>query len=66
MSPLHSRGAPNKETQSEVKMYTEGNNDAPSISNYGSLVRPDAQTVALCAHCAKCAPQHGYIPKKGA
>ena len=25
---------------------------APSISKYGSLVRPDAQIVALHAHCA--------------
>ena len=25
---------------------------APSISKYGSLVRPDAQIVALRAHCA--------------
>ena len=30
--------------------------DAPSIPKYGSLVRPDAQMVALRAHCAKCAP----------
>ena len=28
---------------------------APSISKYGSLVRPDAQIVALCAHCARSA-----------
>ena len=27
-------------------------NDAPSITKYGSLVRPDAQIVAPCAHCA--------------
>ena len=25
---------------------------APSITKYGSLVRPDAQIVALRAHCA--------------
>ena len=30
------------------------NNDAPSITKYGSLVRPNAQIVALSAHCAKC------------
>ena len=29
---------------------------APGISKYGSLVRSDAQIVALRAHCAKCAP----------
>ena len=28
-----------KGTQSEVKTYTRGNNDAPSISKYGSLVQ---------------------------
>ena len=32
------------------------NNDAPSITKHGSLVRPHAQIVALRAHCAKCAP----------
>ena len=42
--------------QSKVKTYTEGNNDAPGISNYGSLVQPDAEIVALCAHCTTCAP----------
>ena len=35
-SPLHSRGSPTKGTKSEVKTYTRGNNDAPSISKYGS------------------------------
>ena len=28
---------------------------APSISKYGSLVRPHAQIVALCVHCARTA-----------
>ena len=28
---------------------------APSISKYGSLVRPDAQIVALRAHCTRSA-----------
>ena len=28
---------------------------APSITKYGSLVRPDAQIVALRAHCARTA-----------
>ena len=28
---------------------------APSISKYGSLVRPDARLVALCARCARTA-----------
>ena len=55
-SPLRSRRSPNKGTQSEVKTYARGNNDAPSVSKYGSLVRPNAQIVALCAHCAKCGP----------
>ena len=36
-----------------IKTYARGNHDAPSISKYGSLVRPDAQIVALCAHCAE-------------
>ena len=30
---------------------------APSISKYGSLLRPDAQIVALRAHCARGAPK---------
>ena len=30
-----------------AKCYARGNNDAPSISKYGSLVWPDAQIVAL-------------------
>ena len=40
-SPLHSRGSPTKGTKSDLKTYTRGNNDAPSISKYGSLVRAD-------------------------
>ena len=47
MSPLHSQGSPTKGTKSEVKPYARGHNDAPSISEYGSLVQPDAQIVAL-------------------
>ena len=39
-----------------IKTYARGNNDAPSVTKYGSLVRLDAQIVALCAHCAKGAP----------
>ena len=39
-SPLHSRGSPTKETKSEVKTYTRGHHDAPSISKCGSLVQP--------------------------
>ena len=39
-----------------IKTYAGGNNDAPGISKYGSLVRPDAQIVALRTRCAKCAP----------
>ena len=34
-------------TKSEGKTYARGNNDAPSISKYGSLVQLDAQIVAL-------------------
>ena len=55
-SPLHSRGSPNNGGQNQkskpplgVTMMPLG---APSISKYGSLVRPDAQIVALRAHCA--------------
>ena len=46
MLPMRSRGSPNKGTKSEAKTYAGGNNDAPSISKYGSLVRADAQIVA--------------------
>ena len=56
-STLHSRGSPNKGGQNQkskaplgVTMMPLG---APSISKYGSLVRPDAQIVALRAHCAR-------------
>ena len=34
-------------TKSDLKTYARGNNDAPSISKYGSLVRADAQIAAL-------------------
>ena len=34
-SPLHSRGSPTKGTKSYLKTYARGNNDAPSISQYG-------------------------------
>ena len=44
---LQSRGSPTKGTKSEVKTYARGNNDAPSISKYGSLVRAYTQIVAL-------------------
>ena len=51
MSPLHSQGSPNKGGQNQkskpplgITMMPLG---APSISNYGSLVPPDAQIVAL-------------------
>ena len=33
-SPLHSRVSPTKGTESEVKTYTRGHHDAPSISKY--------------------------------
>ena len=55
-SPLHSQGSLNKGGQNQkskpplrVTMMPLG---APSISKYGSLVQPDAQIVALRAHCA--------------
>ena len=32
------------------------NNDAPSVTKYGSLVQSDAQIVAVYARCPKCAP----------
>ena len=58
---LRFSGIPNKGGQNQkskpplgVTMMPLG---APSISKYGSLVRPDAQIVALHAHCAKCAPK---------
>ena len=35
-----------------IKTYARGNNDAPSITKYGSLVRLYAQIVALHPHCA--------------
>ena len=35
-----------------IKTYARGNNDAYSITKYGSPVRLDAQIVALCEHCA--------------
>ena len=54
--PLHSRGSPTKGGQNQkskpplgVTMMPLG---APSISKYGSLVRPDTQIVALRTHCA--------------
>ena len=39
---------------------------APSISKYGSLVRPDAQIVALRAHSAKCTPSDPAVREKSA
>ena len=58
-SPLHSRGSPKEGEQNQkskprprVTMMPLG---APSITKYGSLVRPDAQIVALRAHCARTA-----------
>ena len=38
-----------------IKTYTRGNNDAPSITKYGSPVRLDAQIVALRLHYARTA-----------
>ena len=39
-----------------IKTYARGNNDAPSITKYGSPVWLDAQIVALRAHCTQGAP----------
>ena len=39
-----------------INTDARGNNDAPSISQYGSLVRPHAQIVTPHAHCNQCAP----------
>ena len=44
-----------------IKTYARGNNDAPSITKYGSPVRLDAQIVALRAHCAKGAARKSRI-----
>ena len=38
-----------------IKTYARGNNDAPSITKYGSPVWLDAQIVALRPHCARTA-----------
>ena len=39
-----------------IKTYARGNNDAPSITKYGSSLRLNAQIVALRPHCVKGAP----------
>ena len=60
MSPLHSRGSPNKGGQNQKSKPLLGVTMMPlgahSISKYGSLVRPGAQIVALRAHCASGSP----------
>ena len=38
-----------------IKTYVRGNNDAPSITKYGSPARLDAQIVALRPQCARTA-----------
>ena len=38
--------------QRGTKSEVQGSLGAPSITKYGSLVRPGAQIVALRAHCA--------------
>ena len=38
-----------------MKTYARGNNDAPSITKYGSPVWLDAQIVALRPHCTRTA-----------
>ena len=38
-----------------IKTYARGNNDAPSITKYGSPLRLDTQIVALRPHCTRTA-----------
>ena len=72
-SPLHSRGSPKEGEQNQKSKPTLGVTmmplRAPSITKYGSLVRPDAQIVALRAHCARTAlkapPKTTATPKHG-
>ena len=47
---------PHPQCGRSMKTYARGNNDAPSITKYGSPVQLDAQIVALRAHCTKGAP----------
>ena len=47
-----------------IKTYARGNNDAPSVTKYGSPVRLDTQIVALRPHCAKGAPCDKATPSK--
>ena len=46
---------PNPPCGRSIKTYARGNNDAPSITKYGSPVRLDAQIVALRLQCARTA-----------
>ena len=46
-----------------IKTYGRGNNDAPSVTKYGSPVWLDAQIVALHPHCAKGAPTHRHAQR---
>ena len=41
-----------------MKTYARGNNDASSITKYGSPVRLETQIVALCEHCTKGTRKH--------
>ena len=45
-----------------IKTYARGNNDAPSITKYGSPVQLDTQIVALCPHYARTALRAPPIP----
>ena len=47
VTPGFSGSPKQRGTKSDLKTYARGNNDACSISKYGSLVRAHAQTVAL-------------------
>ena len=72
MSTLHCRGSPNNGGQNQKSKRTLGVTmmplGAPSISKYGSLVRLDAQIVALRAQCARTAleapPNGGFFGDK--
>ena len=47
---------PNMPYPMRKKHKKTNNNDTPRITKNGFLVRPHAQVVALCAHCARGAP----------
>ena len=52
---------PNPQCGRSIKTYARGNNDTPSISKYGFVVRPHAQILAVRTHYVECAPQDGEV-----